>query len=125
MRYLLLLYGDAQAEDALGEEGRRRIVDEHGRFTQRLRERGAYVHADPLTGGSAAKIVRRDGEGPIVTDGPFAETKEQLGGFYVIEAEAGPAQPRPRGRAAADSGDGLAVCPPRARVPTVRPPLSS
>ena len=87
MRYLLLLYGDPQAEDALGEEGRRRIVDEHGRFTQRLRERGAYVHGDPLAGGSAAKIVRRDGERPIVTDGPFAETKEQLGGFYVIEAD--------------------------------------
>ena len=85
MRYLLLLYGDAEGERALGADGLRAIMEEHGRFTERLRERGAYVHGDALAGAPEARVVRRDGGRPLVTDGPFAETKEHLGGFYVIE----------------------------------------
>ena len=49
-----------------------------------LRERGAYVSGEALAGRDSAAVVR-PGEKPIVTDGPFAETKEALGGFYVVE----------------------------------------
>jgi hypothetical protein len=82
MNYLLLLYGDAEAEDTLGSVELGKIIDAHGEFTKRLREAGAHLHGGPLRPGSAAKTVRR--ERAVVTDGPFAETKEQLGGFYVI-----------------------------------------
>ena len=81
MRYLILLWGDAEGEAALSGDERRRIVDEHIEFSRRLRERGQLVSGEPLEHGG--KLVR-DG---LVTDGPFVETKEQLGGFYLVEVE--------------------------------------
>jgi hypothetical protein len=71
MRYLLLLWGDAAAEAALPPDDRRAIVEQHMGFSRRLREAGAMVLGEPV--------------GPALIDGPFAETKEQVGGFYVIE----------------------------------------
>ena len=71
MRYLLLLWGDTEAENALAPEERRAIVEKHMAFSTRLREAGAMVLGEPV--------------GPAVIDGPFAESKEQLGGFYVFE----------------------------------------
>jgi hypothetical protein len=85
MRYLLLLYGDEEAERALPAEERRAIVEQHIAFAGRLREAGALVTGEALVGSAEAKVMRREGERPVVTDGPFAETKEQLGGFYVLE----------------------------------------
>ena len=81
MRYLLLLWGDNEGEDALANEERRAIVEEHVAFSGGLRERGHHVLGAALERGS--KLVR----GNLVTDGPFTETKEQLGGFYVIDVE--------------------------------------
>jgi hypothetical protein len=71
MRYLLLLWGDADAEAALPADERRAIVERHMAYSARLREAGAMVLGEPV--------------GPALIDGPFAETKEQIGGFYVIE----------------------------------------
>jgi hypothetical protein len=71
MRYLLLLWGDEKAEAALPMEERRAIVQQHMAFSARLREAGAMVLGEPV--------------GPALIDGPLAETKEQVGGFYVIE----------------------------------------
>lgn len=86
MKYLLLLYGDESAERELSAEERRSIVDEHMRFHAGLRERGALVQGEPLNGSAGAFTVRLDSGGKrLVTDGPFTETKEQLGSFYVIE----------------------------------------
>lgn len=82
MRYLLLIHGDAAAEAALSEDERRAIVAEHIAYAAMLRERGAHVLGEALTG-EAATV--RPGERPLVTDGPFAETKEAVGGFYVVE----------------------------------------
>ena len=63
------------------------IYGEYGAYTQGLRDNGSYVAGDALQPIAAATTVRvRDGE-QLVTDGPFAETKEQLGGYYLIEAE--------------------------------------
>jgi hypothetical protein len=86
MRYLMLLYGDEKAVGSISDADRRAIVDEHIAFGARLREKGAHAGGDALTSSAEAKVLRGEGDGhSVVTDGPFAETKEQLGGFYVIE----------------------------------------
>jgi hypothetical protein len=87
MRYLMLLYGNQEAERALTGEERRAIVKQHIAFGRRLREADALVASEALGDSSDAKVLRRDGERPLVTDGPFAETKEQLGGFYLLECD--------------------------------------
>ena len=80
MRYALLIYSD-------GSDASPDIFAEYGRYSQDVRESGAYVHGEPLDDAGKAKVVReRNGE-RLVTDGPFAETKEQLGGFYIVDAE--------------------------------------
>jgi hypothetical protein len=85
MRYLLLLYGNERAEQSMTAEERRAIVDQHMALGRRLRDAGAVVASEALADSSEAKVLRRDGERLLVTDGPFAETKEQLGGFYLLE----------------------------------------
>jgi hypothetical protein len=87
MQYMLLIYGDGTGWDSLSEEEMKAVYAEYGRFSQELRERGAYVDGSELQSATTATSVRvRDGE-TLVTDGPFAETKEVLGGYYLIEAE--------------------------------------
>ena len=85
MKYLLLLYDDAAAVAALSPAERRAIVDEHIAFSAMLRERGVHVYGDPLDRPETARVVHFDGTEPVVTDGPFLEAKEALGGFYVID----------------------------------------
>jgi hypothetical protein len=85
MRYLLLLYGNEEAERSLTGEERRAIVEQHIDLGRRLREAGVLVASEALGDSSDAKVMRREGEQPVVTDGPFAETKEQVGGFYLLE----------------------------------------
>jgi len=85
MKYLLLLYDDAGAIDALSPAERRAMVDDHIAYAQTLRERGAYVYGDPLDSPQTARTIRFGGGAATVTDGPFLESKEALGGFYVLE----------------------------------------
>ncbi len=85
MRYLLLLYDDTETIDALPADERRALVDEHIAYSRTLRERGVLVHGDPLDSPEAARTIRFDADDPVITDGPFLEAKEALGGFYVIE----------------------------------------
>jgi hypothetical protein len=82
MRFLFLIHGDREAETALTPDERRAIVEQHIAYATMLRERGVHVLGEALSGESA---VVRPGDPPIVTDGPFAETKEGVGGFYVVE----------------------------------------
>lgn len=82
MRFLFLIHGDEEAEAALSSDERRAIVAEHMAYAAMLRERGAHVLGEALDG--TATVVR-PGDPPIVTDGPFTETKEVVGGFYVVE----------------------------------------
>jgi hypothetical protein len=84
MRFLFLIHGDTEGEAAMTSDDRRAMVDEYMAYSQMLRERGAYIHGEALAGPDDAAVVRPGAE-PLVTDGPFAETKEGLGGFYVIE----------------------------------------
>lgn len=86
MQYLLLIYEDEKALQARDEEARNEIFGQYNAFTASVREAGQFVAADALQPTTTATSVRvRDGK-TITTDGPFAETKEQLGGFYLIEA---------------------------------------
>ena len=82
MRFMFLVRGDGEAEAALTPDKRRAIVGEHMAYADMLRKRGAYVLGDALTGEA---VTVRPAEKPLVTDGPFAETKEAVGGFYVVE----------------------------------------
>jgi hypothetical protein len=82
MRFLFLIHGDSEAEAATSPEKRRAIVGEHMAYASMLRERGVYVLGEALSGEAA---VVRPGERPLVTDGPFAETKEGIGGIYVVD----------------------------------------
>ena len=83
MKYMLLVYLD---EHALSETEREHCYVESAQLTQDLNASGNYITAGPLQPTSTATSLRvRDGR-RLVTDGPFAETREQLGGYYVIEA---------------------------------------
>ena len=83
MKYLLLIYS---AEDSYVEGEREACFHESLRLTQDLRAKGQYVSASPLRSVSTATSVRVRNGKRLVTDGPFAETREQLGGYYLIEA---------------------------------------
>lgn len=87
MKYLLLICEDETRFGAMSEEENGELMEAYGRFHQELEATGKIVSAQRLQLSTAATTVRvRDGE-TLITDGPFAETKEQLGGFYLIEAE--------------------------------------
>jgi hypothetical protein len=87
MQYMLLIYDDEKIWSRLSEDERNGLMDEYWTFTEEIRKEGKFVAGDPLQSVSTAKSVRvRDGE-VNTTDGPFAETKEQLGGYYLIEAD--------------------------------------
>jgi hypothetical protein len=84
MKFLFLIHGDADGEAALTQDERLAIVRAHMAYADMLRERGAHVLGEALDGADRAAVVR-PGEKPVVTDGPYAETKEAVGGFYVVE----------------------------------------
>jgi hypothetical protein len=91
VQYLLLIYGDEQATneqwEQLSEAEQKQSLDEWWTYTKELEDAGVHVAGEALHPTQSAKTVRvRDGE-QLVTDGPFAETKEQLGGYYVIDVQ--------------------------------------
>jgi len=84
VQYMLLIYSDENG-DAVADEAD--VLRRYRAFTDEVRGNGKLVSADRLQPTSTATSVRiRNGE-TLVTDGPFAETKEQLGGFYILECE--------------------------------------
>jgi hypothetical protein len=85
MRYLLLIY-TPETSDQPPPEARQAMTDAYAVVTQEMRERGLFQAGEALEPTSTATTVRvRDGE-TLTTDGPFAETKEALGGFYLVSA---------------------------------------
>ena len=104
MKYMLLVYLN---EQAMSETERQECYEESAQLARDLHARGQYVDASPLHPISTATSVRvRDGK-PLVTDGPFAETREQLGGYYMIDAKD------------LDEAIGIAARIPPARVGTI------
>jgi hypothetical protein len=84
MKYMLLIYMD---EQALSETAREACYAESVQLTHQLNSRGQYLAANPLHPTSTATSVRVRGGKPLITDGPFAETREQLGGYFLIDAK--------------------------------------
>ncbi|HKR58751.1 MAG TPA: YciI family protein, partial [Pyrinomonadaceae bacterium] len=86
MKYMLLIYHDDTDWANTSEKERQEIYGEYRDLIEDLRSRGKYLAGDELQPATTASSVRvREGQ-PLVTDGPFAETREQVGGFFMIEA---------------------------------------
>jgi hypothetical protein len=85
-QYLLLFYRPEQAWNELSEEERNSIGGEYNALHEELREKGIWVTGAPLQSVTTATTVRVRDDEVVMTDGPFAETKEQLGGYFLIEA---------------------------------------
>jgi hypothetical protein len=84
MQYLLLIYGP-EPDETTPPELVAAMMASYSAFTQEVRDRGAFIAAEALQPVATATTVRvRDGQ-TVTTDGPFAETKELLGGFYLID----------------------------------------
>ena len=84
MKYMLLVYMD---EEALTDEERQHCYVESAQLTHELSAQGQYLGAGPLHSVATATSVRVRDDKRVVTDGPFAETREQLGGYYLVEAK--------------------------------------
>ena len=84
MKYMLLVYLD---EQAMTEEERMHCYADSAKLSQELSSAGKYIHASPLHSVATSTSVRVRNNKRLVIDGPFAETREQLGGFYLIDAE--------------------------------------
>jgi Uncharacterized protein conserved in bacteria len=87
MKYMLLVHHDEDAFDKFSESTRQQMLEESVQLTHQLHADGQYLSASPLHPTSTATIVRvRDGK-RLVTDGPFVETREQIAGYFLIEAK--------------------------------------
>ena len=107
MKYLLLVHHDEEAFGKFAEAKQSQMLEESVRLTHQLHADGQYLSASPLHPASTAAIVRvRDGK-PFVTDGPFVETREQLAGYFLIDAKD------------LDDAIGIAARVPGARIGTV------
>lgn len=103
MKFMLLIYHDEAVWDTLTESERREIYGEYRELIQELEPKGTYLVGDELQPTSTAQTVRVRKGKAMITDGPFAETREQLGGFFLIEA--------------ADANEANAIA---ARIPSAR-----
>ncbi len=86
MKYMLTLFNEETDWSDVNPEQARASMASWDEYTKALRDSGAFVAGEGLSPSATATTIRL-GEEPITTDGPYAETKEQLGGFYLIEVE--------------------------------------
>ncbi len=87
MKYALLIYGDESVWANMNEEDMRRIYEEHGAYSKAMTEAGVLLGGEELAPSTTASTVRFANGKSSLMDGPFAETREQLGGFYMIEVD--------------------------------------
>ncbi|RQO52812.1 dehydrogenase [Variovorax sp. KBW07] len=87
MRYLCLIYGTEEQTSHFSSHDMDMYINEHIDYDARLHARGKLVAAEALQPAETAATVRMRHNKLSVTDGPFAETSEQLGGFYLVEAD--------------------------------------
>jgi hypothetical protein len=87
MKYLCLIYDDEQQWAEMPKEVQDKYMGEYSAFGESIRKSGKYVGANQLQPSTTATIVRSRNGKVSTTDGPFVETKEQLGGYYLIEAK--------------------------------------
>ena len=86
MKFLLMIHGAEDAWDALTEDEQQAARERYGAFAAAAQERGALLHAGELQSTASATTVRVKDGATLVTDGPYAETREVLGGFFLVEA---------------------------------------
>ena len=86
MQYLLMIHSDEAAMQQARKEDVQGMMAAYGAYTQAMREAGAYLGGERLHPSSTATVVRMQNGKTSVINGPYAEVKEQLGGYYVIEA---------------------------------------
>ena len=86
MRYMLLIYDDEKSFASASEAEIGQVMSAYQKFTDDVQAAGAYLAGDALQPTMTATTVRVNDGGTVTSDGPFAETKEQLGGFYMVEA---------------------------------------
>ncbi len=87
MEYLLLIYSNEKTWEAMPKPELGAIYGEYMAFTEDIKAKGSYKGGNPLQPTATATTVRVQGGKTLTTDGPFAETKEQLGGYYLVEAK--------------------------------------
>ena len=87
MKYLLSIYNDESSWDSASPDQTQKMIEAYYAFGREVEERGAFLAGEGLQPTSAATTVRVRNNERLITDGPFAETKEQLGGFYLLECK--------------------------------------
>jgi hypothetical protein len=87
MKFLLIMNVNPAVLDALTEEERSEIGEGHGAFIDAIKKSGEMITTQALADPSQSAVVRVRAGQPVVTDGPFLEAKEYLGGFYLIDCE--------------------------------------
>ena len=87
MKYILLIHRDEKDWNKLSEAERELVLGEYMQFFQQIKSTGHYLASDRLHPTSSARSVRVRNGNRLVTDGPFVETREQLGGYILIDAK--------------------------------------
>lgn len=87
MHYLLLVYMDEKRWGELSEPERERVFAECDIYGQELKQSGHFLGGEPLLPSATARTIRRKNDTPLVTDGPFAETKEVLAGYHLVQCK--------------------------------------
>jgi hypothetical protein len=87
MKFMFLIYHEEKTLDTLPDGEMQRLVDAALGYMEELRQSGHFIVSNALQRGRTARTIRVRGGKVTTTDGPFAETKEQLGGFFLIEAK--------------------------------------
>jgi hypothetical protein len=86
MKYMLLIYDDEQVWAKLSASEQQRLFGEYMAFTESIKASGSYISGAPLQPIATATSLKVRNDKQLVTDGPFAETQEQLGGYYLVNA---------------------------------------
>jgi hypothetical protein len=87
MKYLLIMHVNPVVWESLAEDERQAVMDGHGGFMKTIQESGEMISTQALADPSTTAVVRVRSGVPVVTDGPYLEAKEFLGGFYLVECE--------------------------------------
>ena len=87
MKFMFMIFHDEKTLDELPGKEMQTLVDAALDYTEEIRESGHYIVSNALQRTRTARTIRVRGSKTTVTDGPFAETKEQIGGFFLVEAK--------------------------------------
>jgi hypothetical protein len=87
MKFLLIMHNNPRIWDALTEEERNEVMSGHGAFMETVRKSGEMIGTVALADPSQSAVVKVRGGVPAVTDGPYLEAKEYLGGYYLVECD--------------------------------------